>query len=317
VAAEKLLNFLAGQKREVRTGDLVFFNILRALGIVVIILFSMIFLFLVTNSSEAFKNFGWSFLTGSEWNPSEEIFSVLAFAFGTVVSSVLALLFALPISVGAAIFLTELCPNSMRRPLRFLIEMLTAIPSVVYGLWGIFVLAPFIRTSVQPFLSAVFPWFGIFEGPPYGVGLFTAGVILAIMIIPTITSISAEVFDSIPNLYREGAKALGATEWETIKTAVLGPGFSGVVAASILGLGRAVGETMAVTMVIGNRADISASLFSPSATMASVIANEYAEANSDLHISSLLGVGLALLLLSLAINYVSRIIIWKVRKKSL
>ncbi len=307
--------FFSGQKREVRTGDLIFFNGLRLLGLIVIVLFLMIFFFLLNASKPAFLEFGTQFVTGVEWNPTDGIFSALAFVFGTLVSSALALIFALPISIGAAIFLTELCPSSLRRPLRFLIEMLAAVPSVVYGLWGIFVLAPFIRATVQPTLAAAFPWGGLFQGPPYGVGLFTAGLILAIMIIPTITSISTEVFDSIPNLYREGAKALGATEWETIKTAVLGPGMSGVVAAAILGLGRAVGETMAVTMVIGNRADISASLFSPSATMASVIANEYAEANSDLHISSLLGVGLCLLVLSVAINSLSRIVIWRVRRK--
>lgn len=311
----QIKRFLSGQKREVRSGDLIFFNGLRLLGLIVIVLFLMIFFFLLNASKPAFLEFGSKFVTGTEWIPSEEVFSVLAFAFGTIVSSTLALMFALPISIGAAIFLTELCPSALRRPLRFLIEMLAAIPSVVYGLWGIFVLAPFIRATVQPGLAAAFPWGGLFVGPPYGVGLFTAGLILAIMIIPTITSISTEVFDSIPNLYREGAKALGATEWETIKTAVLGPGMSGVVAAAILGLGRAVGETMAVTMVIGNRADISPSLFSPSATMASVIANEYAEANSDLHISSLLGVGLCLLVLSVAINSISRIVIWKVRRK--
>lgn len=315
--ARLVQRFLAGQKREVRTGDLIFFNGLRALGLIVILLFAMIFFFLLTSSRPAFQEFGSRFVLGTEWIPSEDVYSVLAFAFGTIVSSVLALLFALPISVGSAIFLTELCPSFLRRPLRFLIEMLAAIPSVVYGLWGIFVLAPFVRATIQPTLAQAFPYLGLFDGPPYGVGLFTAGLILAIMIIPTITSISTEVFDSIPNLYREGAKALGATEWETIKTAVLGPGTSGVVAACILGLGRAVGETMAVTMVIGNRADISPSLFSPSATMASVIANEYAEANSDLHIASLLGVGLCLLVLSVAINTISRVVIWRVRRKTI
>lgn len=294
-----------------------FFNGLRLLGLFVIALFLMILIFLIQSSGLAFSTFGLNFILSKEWNPPDEIFAVLAFAYGTVVSSALALLMALPISIGAAIFLTELCPNTLRRPLRFLIEMLAAIPSVVYGLWGIFVMAPFIRSSIQPFLAESFPWLGLFQGPPYGVGLFSAGLILAIMIIPTITSISTEVFDSIPNLYREGAKALGATEWETIKTAVLGPGMSGVVAAAILGLGRAVGETMAVTMVIGNRSDISASLFSPSATMASVIANEYADANGDLHISALLGVGLCLLILSLVINSISRIVIWKVRRNSI
>lgn len=313
--ADRIRNFLSGRKHEVRAGDLLFFNSLRFLGAIAILIFVLIFIFLLDASLPAFKTFGFNFIKQSEWNPTDEVFSVLAFAYGTVVSSALALIFALPISIGAAIFLTELCPDSLRRPLRFLIEMLAAIPSVVYGLWGIFVLAPFVRTSIQPVLADAFPWLPLFQGPPYGVGLFTAGLILAIMVIPTITSMAAEVFDSIPNLYREGAKALGATEWETIKTAVLGPGMSGIVAAAIMGLGRAVGETMAVAMVIGNRADISSSLFSPSATMASVIANEYAEANNDLHISSLLGVAFCLLILSLGINSVSRIVVWRVRRK--
>ncbi len=308
-------NFLRGRKREVRTGDVVFFNFLRAIGVLVVILFVLLLIFLFESSKPAFEQIGSSFFTRVEWSPTTDSFSVAAFIYGTLVSSFLGLLFALPISVGTAVFLTELCPSALMRPLRFLVEMLAAIPSVVYGLWGIFVLAPFIRTSVQPVLVQIFPGVPLFEGPPYGVGLFSAGVILAIMIIPTITSISAEVFDAIPALYREGAKALGATEWETICDAVLKPGAAGIVAAAIMGLGRAVGETMAVTMVIGNRADISTSLFSPAATMASVIANEYAEANSDLHLSSLLAVGFFLLFLSDVINVLSRVVIWKVRLK--
>jgi phosphate transport system permease protein len=313
--ATYLKRFLRGRKREVRAGDVFFFNVLRVIGVSVIVLFILLFLFLFESSKPAFDQIGKSFFTTTAWSPTTDTFSVAAFMYGTLVSSFLALLFALPISVGTAVFLTELCPAALMRPLRFLVEMLAAIPSVVYGLWGIFVLAPFIRTTIQPALANAFPGLPLFEGPPYGVGLFSAGIILAIMIIPTITSISAEVFDALPSLYREGAKALGATEWETICDAVVKPGATGVVAAAIMGLGRAVGETMAVTMVIGNRADISASLFSPAATMSSVIANEYAEANSELHLSSLLAVGFCLLFLSLVINVISRVVIWKVRLK--
>lgn len=310
-----LKKFLRGRKREVRAGDVLFFNILRIIGVSVLVLFGLLFLFLFDSSQPAFQQIGREFFTTTAWSPTTDTFSVAAFLYGTVVSSLLALLFALPISVGTAVFLTELCPSALMRPLRFLVEMLAAIPSVVYGLWGIFVLAPFVRTAIQPFFVQTFPGVPLFEGPPYGVGLFSAGIILAIMITPTITSISAEVFDALPSLYREGAKALGATEWETISDAVIRPGATGIVAASIMGLGRAVGETMAVTMVIGNRADISSSLFSPAATMSSVIANEYAEANSDLHLSSLLAVGFCLLFLSVFINIVSRVVVWKVRLK--
>lgn len=310
-----LKKFLRGQRREVRSGDVVFFNVLRAIGVAVLVLFGLLFVFLFDSSKVAFAEIGSAFFTEVVWSPTTDKFSVGAFVYGTLVSSILALLFALPISVGTAVFLTELCPSQLMRPLRFLVEMLAAIPSVVYGLWGIFVLTPFIRTAVQPFFASTFPGIPLFQGPPYGVGLFSAGIILAIMIIPTITSICAEVFDSLPLLYREGAKALGATEWETICDAVLKPGASGIVAAAIMGLGRAVGETMAVAMVIGNRADISSSLFSPAATMSSVIANEYAEANSDLHLSSLLAVGFCLLILSIFINIISRIVVWKVRLK--
>lgn len=313
--AELVQKFLRGRKREVRPGDVLFFNSLRVIGVLVIVLFALLFLFLYESSLPAFRQLGSSFITTTQWSPTTDSYSVGAFMYGTVVSSLLALLFALPVSVGTAVFLTELCPAALMRPLRFLVEMLAAIPSVVYGLWGIFVLAPFIRTSVQPLLASAFPGVPLFEGPPYGVGLFSAGIILAIMITPTITSICAEVFDALPALYREGAKALGATEWETVCDAVLKPGATGIVAAAIMGLGRAVGETMAVTMVIGNRADISASLFSPAATMSSVIANEYAEANSDLHLSSLLAVGFCLLFLSVVINFISRVVVWKVRLK--
>lgn len=304
----------AKKHKEVRLSDLLFFNSLRFLAVSIIIIFLTLFVFLFQSAHPTFLNKGWHFFTDSTWSPTTESFGVLAFVYGTVVSSFLALLFAVPISVGSALFLTQICPKNLRRPIRTLIELLAAIPSVVYGLWGIFVLAPFIKNYIQPFLSEKTPGLPFFQGPPFGLGLFTAGIILAIMIIPTITTISIEVFNSIPSLYLEGAKALGATDWEALQMAILAPGFSGVFAAVILGLGRAMGETMAVTMVIGNRADISSSLFSPAATMSSVIANEYAEAGSNLHSASLSAVGFTLLLISMIVNFGARLIIKKARR---
>ncbi len=304
------------KRKEVRLSDLLFYNSLRGLALAIIILFITIFVFLFTSAEPTFLSRGWSFFTETKWSPTQDIYSVAAFVYGTVVSSLLALIFAVPVSVGSALFLTQICPKFLRRPIRTLIELLAAIPSVVYGLWGIFVLAPFIKNYIQPFLSEHTESLPFFQGPPFGLGLFTAGIILAIMIIPTITTISIEVFSSIPKLYQEGAKALGATDWEAMRMAVLAPGFSGVFAAVILGLGRAMGETMAVTMVIGNRADISSSLFSPAATMASVIANEYAEASSNLHSASLAAVGFTLLLISMIVNFVARIIIKRARKNA-
>ncbi len=305
---------LSVKRKEVRFSDLLFYNSLRGLAFAIVALFISIFIFLFTSAQPTFLNKGWSFFIDSTWSPTTDTYGVLAFVYGTVVSSFLALLLAVPISVGSALFLTQICPRPLRRPLRTLIELLAAIPSVVYGLWGIFVLAPFIKNYIQPFLSAHTESLPFFQGPPFGLGLFTAGIILAIMIIPTITTISIEVFSSIPKLYQEGAKALGATDWEAMRMAVLAPGFSGVFAAIILGLGRAMGETMAVTMVIGNRADISSSLFSPAATMASVIANEYAEAGSNLHSASLSAVGLTLLMISMFVNFGARLIIKRARR---
>lgn len=304
------------KRKEVRFSDLLFYNSLRGLAFLIIALFITIFIFLFTSAQPTFLARGWSFFTETKWSPTQDIYSVSAFVYGTVVSSFLALLFAVPVSVGSALFLTQICPKVLRRPIRTLIELLAAIPSVVYGLWGIFVLAPFIKNNIQPFLSEHTEALPFFQGPPFGLGLFTAGIILAIMIIPTITTISIEVFSSIPKLYQEGAKALGATDWEAMRMAVLAPGFSGVFAAIILGLGRAMGETMAVTMVIGNRADISSSLFSPAATMASVIANEYAEASSQLHSASLAAVGFTLLLISMIVNFAARLIIKRARRNA-
>jgi phosphate transport system permease protein len=239
-----------------------------------------------------------------------EQFGALPFIFGTVVSSLLALMIAVPVGIGAAIYLSELAPKAVRPPLTFLVELLAAIPSVVYGLWGIFILAPWLRTWVEPILGRTLGFLPLFQGPPYGVGMLAAGLILAIMIVPFITAVSREVLLAVPRTQREAALALGATGWETTRLAVLRYGRSGLLGAVLLGLGRALGETMAVTMLIGNRPEISLSLFAPGYTMASVIANEFTEATSDLYLGALIEIGLLLLVLTLAVNALARLLVW-------
>jgi phosphate transport system permease protein len=263
-------------------------------------------------SLHSIQEFGFGFVTGTVWDPVREQFGALPFVFGTVVSSLLALLIAVPISIGVAVYLAEFASDSVRRPLGFLVELLAAIPSVVYGLWGIFLLTPWLRETVQPALQKVFGFLPFFAGTPRGFGMFAGGLILAIMILPTIASVSRDVMRSIPNVFREGALALGATRWEMVWSAVLPMARSGITGAVILGLGRALGETMAVTMVIGNRAEISASLFAPSATMASVIANEYTEAASDLYLSALSELGLLLFAVTVLLNIGARLLVWRV-----
>ena len=233
---------------------------------------------------------------------------------GTFFSSMLALLIAVPISLGVALFINELAPLWLAKPLNFCLEMLSAIPSIVYGLWGLFVLAPLLRSPVQEFLGKYFSFLPFFKGPQYGIGMLSAAVILAIMIIPTISSICKEVFRSIPSSHKEAVLGIGATKWEMLRTAVLKGGKTGIIGACIMGLGRALGETMAVTMVIGNKPSLSLSLFEPAQTMASILANQYAEADSALHLSSLTAVALALFIISLLVNASSFILVWNTHK---
>ena len=296
-------------KSEVRTSDFAFVLGLRLLALFVIAIFISIVVFLYLRSLPILSRDGLKFFISQEWNPSGEEYGALPFIFGTLLTSFFSLIIAVPISVGSALFLTELAPKWIARPVGFLIEMLAAIPSVVYGLWGIFVLAPFVRDYIQPVLGKTLGFLPLFQGPPFGIGVFTAGLILAVMILPTITAVCREVFMAIPTITREGALSLGATRWETIRLAVIQTAIPGILSAVILGLGRAMGETMAVTMLIGNRAVISSSLFSPGATMASVIANEYPEASSDLHLSALTAIGLALFIVSLIVNGFARWVI--------
>jgi phosphate transport system permease protein len=293
-------------------GDRLFALSLRGAAWIVVLLAVALVAALVWESKEALGRFGLGFLFQSHWDPVTGQFGALPFVYGTIVSSVLALLIAVPLSLGAAIFLAELAPGWIRPPIAFLIEMLAAVPSVVYGLWGIFVLVPWLRDWVQPALGRALGFLPLFQGPPYGIGMLAAGVILAIMVVPYITSVSREVLLAVPASQREAALGLGATRWETTRIAVLRYGRSGLVGAILLGLGRALGETMAVTMVIGNRPEVSLSLFAPGYTMASVIANEFTEATSELYVAALVEIGLLLLLVTIGVNGLARLLVWSV-----
>ena len=269
---------------------------------------------LVTRSGLSLHKFGFKFLTTSIWDPVAEQFGALPAIYGTVVSSLLAVALAVPLSLGTALFITEICPRRLRGMLSLAVEMLAAIPSVIYGLWGIFVLAPLLRFYVEPWLGRYFGWTGLFTGPKYGIGMLAAGIILAIMILPIIASITREVVLAVPQHQREAALALGATKWEVLRMAVLRNARAGIMGAVILGLGRALGETMAVTMLIGNRPEISKSLFAPGYTLASVIANEFSEATGDVYLSALVEMALVLFAITLAVNGIARLMVWSVTR---
>ncbi len=298
--------------RSSRQGDTVFRAILTAFGLAVIVLVAAIAAALTGAAWPAIQRFGPAFLWTSRWDPVHSNFGALPFVFGTVASSILALIIAVPVSLGVAIYLVEIAPAQTAIVLSFIIELLAAIPSVILGLWGIFVLAPWVRTAVEPALSAVLGWLPLFSGPAYGIGLLAAGFILAIMVIPIISSVSRDVLRAVPAEQREAMYALGATRWEVITRAVLPYGRAGIIGAVILGLGRALGETMAVTMVIGNRPQIAASLFQPAYTIAAVLANEFSEATSDLYLSALIEMALVLFCVSLLVNAVARWLVTRV-----
>lgn len=295
-----------------RPGDRVWRWALRLAALAVLAIVGGIVVEMTWTAQPAIRAFGWTFLTSSDWDPVAEHFGVVPFIFGTVVSSLLAMLIAVPLGIGAAIYLAELAPQGVRTPIAFLVELVAAVPSVVFGLWGVFVLAPWLRATVQPILGATLGFLPLFQGPPYGVGMLAAGLILSIMVVPYVTAVSREVLLAVPNAQREAALALGATPWESTRIAVLRYGRSGLIGAVLLGLGRALGETMAVTMVIGNRPEVSASLFAPGYTMASVIANEFTEATSNLYLSALIEIGLLLFVLTVVVNGLARLLVWSV-----
>jgi phosphate transport system permease protein len=297
-------------------GDRIFKLVLTLAALLIPIMLAFLVYELWTGSRLAIDRFGLNFVTSSTWDPVAEEFGAFPLIFGTLLSSLIALLIAVPLSLGVAIYLTEFAPKVVRQPVAFLIGLLAAIPSVVYGLWGIFVLIPALRTSAFPFLRKTLGFLPFFQGPIYGPSMLAAGIILAIMVMPYIMSVSREVLLAVPNTQREAALALGATRWEAVTSAVVPYARSGLIGAIILGLGRALGETMAVTMVIGNRHEIAASLFSPGYTMAAAIANEFSEAVGDLHLSALAYVAFLLFVVTVLVNAGARLLIWRVARGS-
>ena len=295
-------------------GDAVFRSLMLFAALLVVAIVGSMILALAADSMLSIRQFGFAFLTGRQWNPIKGGFGALPFIYGTVVSSMIALLISVPLSLGIAIFLVEQAPHYVARPVGFVVELLAAIPSVVYGIWGIFVLAPFLRVHVEPQLARWLGWTPFFRGSITGIGLLTGGIILAIMVTPIISAVVRDVLTAVPSSQREAALALGATKWETTRV-VLVNGAPGIAGAVILGLGRALGETMAVTMVIGNRPEISLSLFEPSYTIASAIANEFTEATQDLYLSAIVELGLILFLVTFVVNAIARILVWNVMRK--
>ena len=298
-------------------GDRIYRLLTTGFAVAIPVLLILIAFEVIAAAWPAFRQFGFGFLTASEWDTQRGLFGVAPMIYGTIVSSILALILAAPLALGVAIFLSEFSPRWLRQPVSFLVDLLAAIPSVVYGLWGIFVLLPILRDKVMPFLAGTLglgrtPFF---SGPAYGYSMLAGAVILAIMILPYISAVSREVLMAVPRSQREAALAMGATKWEMIRDAVIPYARSGILGGVILGLGRALGETMAVTMLIGNRPEISASLFAPGYTLASVIANEFAEATNELHTAALMACGAVLLIVTLVVNAIARWLVWSVGKE--
>jgi len=312
VTAAVLKKIRSTYPRSSRIPDAVFGVIILLSAISVFAIVLLVVWELIDKSRMSLHQFGISFFYGHDWDPVNGNFGAMPFIYGTLVSSFLALLLAVPASIGVAVYITEMCPLRLRAIISFLVELLAAIPSVIYGLWGIFVLAPLLRQYVEPFLADTLGWTGLFTGPMYGLGMLAAGIILAIMVVPVIASITREVMTAVPQNQREAVLALGATRWEMIRMGVLRNARIGIVGGIILGLGRALGETMAVTMVIGNRPEVAKSLFAPGYTMASVIANEFTEATGDLYLSALVEIGLALFIVTLIVNALARLLVWSI-----
>ena len=299
------------------TGDRIYRTLTTGFAVAIPVLLVFIAIEVFAAAWPAFRQFGIGFLTSSEWDTQRQLFGAAPMIYGTIVSSLLALILAAPLAVGVAIFLSEFSPRWLRQPVSFLVDLLAAIPSVVYGLWGIFFLLPLLRNAVMPFLRDTLGLGAtpFFSGPAYGNSMLGAAVILAIMILPYISAVSREVLMAVPRSQREAALAMGATKWEMIRDAVIPYARTGILGGVILGLGRALGETMAVTMLIGNRHEISASLFAPGYTLASVIANEFAEATNAIHTSALMACGAVLLVVTLVVNTIARWLVWSVAKE--
>jgi phosphate transport system permease protein len=305
--------------RRLRASDLLFLGLTRGAALLVLALLSGVILALIIGSVPVFRTFGLSFVYTSIWNPVTEQFGALAPIYGTLVTSFIAMLVAVPVGLMVAFFLTELCPIWLRRPIAIAIELLAGIPSIIYGIWGLFVFAPFLQKYVQPFLIDAFgnvPLLSdIFEGPPYGIGMLTAGLILAIMVLPFVTAISRDVFEAVPPVLKEAAYGVGCTTWEVFRNVILPYTRTGVMGAVMLGLGRALGETMAVTFVIGNAHTISASILQPGTTISATIANEFTEAVGDLYTSALIACGLILFVITFIVLAVARYMLLRIQRR--
>jgi phosphate transport system permease protein len=305
--------------QRLRLGDAAFRQITRAAAVTVLIILGGIIVSLVHGSWPALRTFGVGFLFEESWNPVTERFGAIAPIYGTIVTSIIAMLIAVPVGLFIALFLTELCPMWLRRPIGIAIELLAGIPSIIYGIWGLFVFAPFLQQYVQPFLIAVFGNMPVlstlFEGPPYGIGILTAGLILAIMVLPFITAISRDVFEAVPPVLKEAAYGLGCTTWEVARYVVLPFTRVGVIGGVMLGLGRALGETMAVTFVIGNAHRISGSILAPGTTISATIANEFTEAVGDLYTSALIELGLILFVITFIVLAIARIMLMRLNAR--
>jgi phosphate transport system permease protein len=302
-----------------RLTDVVFRHLTRAAAITVLVILGGVMVSLFVGSLPALKAFGFNFLIEERWNPVTERFGAIAPIYGTIVTSFIAMLIAVPIGLLIAFFLTELCPLWLRRPIGIAIELLAGIPSIIYGIWGLFVFAPFLQQTLQPFLISVFGnvpvLSSVFAGPPYGIGVLTSGLILAIMVLPFITSISRDVFDAVPTVLKEAAYGLGCTTWEVVRYVVLPYARVGVIGGVMLGLGRALGETMAVTFVIGNAHRISGSILAPGTTISATIANEFTEAVGDLYTSSLIALGLILFGITFIVLAIARYLLMRIERR--
>ena len=302
-----------------RGGDIAFRYLTCAAAICVLLLLSGVIVSLVQGSYLALSTFGFTFLVTDVWNPVTEKFGALAPIYGTLVTALIAMLIAVPVGLMIAFFLTELCPQWLRRPIGIAIELLAGIPSIIYGIWGLFVFAPFLQQTLQPFLiktlgntPVIAP---LFAGPPYGIGMLTAGLILAVMVLPFVTSISRDVFDAVPPVLKEAAYGVGCTTWEVVRYVVLPYARVGVIGGVMLGLGRALGETMAVTFVIGNAHRVSASLLAPATTIAASIANEFTEAETPLYSSSLIALGLILFVITFIVLAAARYMLLRIERR--
>jgi phosphate transport system permease protein len=302
-----------------RLGDTVFRHLTRIAAIGVLLLLSGVIISLIDGSIPAFKTFGFGFLVSSSWNPVTDHYGALPAIYGTILTSSIAMLIAVPVGLMIAFFLTELCPQWARRPIGIAIELLAGIPSIIYGIWGLFMFAPFLQETLQPFLIHTLgnaPGIGsLFAGPPYGIGMLTAGLILAIMVLPFVTSISRDVFEAVPPVLKEAAYGLGCTTWEVMRNVVLPYTRVGVIGGVMLGLGRALGETMAVTFVIGNAHRISASLLAPGTTISATIANEFTEAVGDLYTSALISLGLILFVITFIVLAIARYMLMRIERR--